>query len=87
MTAARILELVATTTDERDPLGEITAQPEGFEPIDVDPNAISDLEFRLKVSNRLLAVERLQAEDRRAINRITTRFAVEGRPIPSGDVA
>jgi hypothetical protein len=59
----------------------------GFEAIDVDPNAVSDLEFRLKVSNRLLAAEKQIEEQRRILGRITTRFAIDGRPLPTEDSA
>jgi hypothetical protein len=59
----------------------------GFEAIDVDPNAISDLEFRLKVSNELLALAKQIERQRRILGRITTRFAIDGRPLPTEDSA
>lgn len=85
MTAAKRLELVRP--DERDPMGEETQMPDGFQPIDVDPNAVSDLAFRLQVSNRLLAAEKLIEQQRRTLNRILTRFAIDGKAIPTEDVA
>ena len=79
MTAAQKLALV---TDENENLGDESPALDQFQPIDVDPNAISDLEFRLKISNELLSLARKLEETRRIVNRITTRFAIEGRPLP-----
>jgi hypothetical protein len=80
MTAKQRLALVSP--DERDNMGQESAIPEGFEAIDVDPNAVSDLEFRLKVSNRLLAAEKMIETQRHVLNRILLRFQLDGRPIP-----
>jgi hypothetical protein len=84
MTARERLALVLQTdpTLAHDAMGD---ESPGFEAIDVDPNAVSDLEFRLKVSNRLLAAEKQIEEQRRILGRITTRFAIDGRPLPTED--
>lgn len=55
-------------------------------PIEIDPNAVSDLNFRMRVSLELATIRREAAKDRAAINRILTRFATLGQPIPNGDV-
>jgi hypothetical protein len=79
----RALHLMHAAAIESESLGdESMPASEVFEAIDVDPNAVSDLEFRLKVSNRLLEVERMAEQTRQMMNRVLLRFQLDGRPIP-----
>lgn len=83
VTLARRLSIVQQ--DESNTLGDESAPDVAL--IECDPNAVSDLEFRLKVSTRLLAVEQQAEANRRMLNRVLLRFNLDGRPIPTEDVA
>jgi uncharacterized protein (DUF1499 family) len=75
----RLLALMADAELSHDNAGD---ESNHIAPVEVDPNAVSDLEFRMKVSIRLLEVEKQVEQTRRMVNRIITRFAVDGRPLP-----
>jgi hypothetical protein len=49
--------------------------------IDVDPNAVSDLAFRLKVSRDLLDLQKQVEQHRRILNKIILRAQLEGKPL------
>lgn len=76
----KLLALMADNELANDAAGD---ESNHIAPVEVDPNAVSDLEFRMKVSIRLLEVEKQVEQQRRTVNKILTRFAIDGRPIPA----
>lgn len=74
MTPTQRLALV--DSDARDGMGDDNAGP--LEVIAGD----SELLRWLKVSNRFALLEKRMANMEQMVNRITTRFATEGRPLP-----
>lgn len=69
---------LALVTDEREAMGEEAGNtPDG----DLVPQLHMAIQFA-KLTQRVIELERDNRENRSVINRILTRFASEGRPIP-----
>ncbi len=74
-------DLVLMATRDDDALGDECTT--ASEPVAVEPEPThAELHARLKLSVELVKLERRVEEQRCTINRILTRFTVEGRPIP-----
>lgn len=83
MTAARTNRLaLVTDANDSDPMGDEAATEAAL--LECDPVAVSELEFRLRLSIRLIELEKQVEQHRRTLNRIILRFQLDGRPIPTG---